>query len=289
MIGELIRTTTQDGLQLQGLLATPEGEAKGVVLLIHGLEGNFYENCFFDDVAQAVTEAGWAFAAVNTRGAGVLASFNTDVPGQYREYGAAREVIEDSLADLGAWLDYLEKRGFKSVLLSGHSLGTLKVVYYQAQRQDPRVKGIVLMGAVDYHSFARETAGEHLEEYLEEAKEMVAVGRGEEFTPKAWHFLTLMSYRSFYDWFRPDSPARIFEFSQPDFAYSQLQSLKVPLLVLQGEKDQYLQNPQASLALISQHTAKCAPMLIKGADHWYSGGTEQLKQSLRDWLAPFSP
>lgn len=289
MIGELVRTKTADGLKLQGLLVSPPTSSQSVVLHIHGLEGNFYENEFFDTVGESVSAAGFSFCPVNTRGAGVLASFNTDVSGQYQEYGAAREVVEDCQLDIQAWADYLESRGFGSLILSGHSLGTLKVIDYQSQRQDPRVKGIILMGAVDYASFAEETAGDNFERYLAEAKRMIDLNKGEELAPKQWHFLTLMTYRAFYDWFNHQSPARIFEYSKPDFTYPQLHSLQVPVLVLQGEKDQYLKDPRAFLDLISKHTRSCTPVLITGADHWYNGGLEQLRRTLRDWLAPFLP
>ncbi|MDP2874453.1 MAG: alpha/beta fold hydrolase [bacterium] len=284
MIGELVRTKTSDGLKLQGLLVQPAAPSRGVVLHIHGLEGNFYENDFFDDVGAAVTEAGFSFCTVNTRGAGVITSFNTDTAGTYKDYGASRELINDCLLDIEAWLTFLTDRGFSFIILSGHSLGTLKVVHYQSVKQDSRVKGLILMGAVDYAHFAEETSGADFDKYLAEAKQMIDKGKGDEFAPIKWH-----SYSSLYDWFSKQSLARIFEFSKPDFAYPQLKSLRVPVLVLQGEKDQYLQNPQVSLDLISKHTQQCTPVLITGADHWYNGGLEQLRQSLRVWLTQFSP
>lgn len=284
-----MRVTTSDGLKLQGLLSLPSVSPKGVVLHIHGSEGNFYENEFFDEVGAAVTEAGFAFCTVNTRGAGVIASFNTDVAGTYKDYGASRELINDCLLDIEAWLNFLVGRGFSFIVLSGHSLGTLKVVHYQSTKQDPRVKGLILMGAVDYAHLAEETAGADFDKYLAEAKRMIDLSKGEELAPKQWHFLTLMTYRAFYDWFNHQSPARIFEYSKPDFTYPQLHSLRVPVLVLQREKDQYLKDPQASLDLISKHTKDCTPVLIKGADHWYNSGLEQLRRTLRDWLAQFSP
>lgn len=289
VIGELVRTKTSDGLKLQGLLVQPASPSRGVVLYTHGVEGNFYENEFFDDVGAAVIEAGFSFCTVNTRGAGVLTSFNTDTAGSYKDYGASRELVNDCLLDIDAWLAFLQGRGFSSMILSGHSLGTVKVVHYQSTKQDQRVKGIILMGAVDYAHFVEETAGAEFGKYLAEAKRMIDLGKGDEFAPKNWHFLTLMTYSTFYDWFNKQSQARIFEFSKSDFAYPQLHSLCVPVLVLQGEKDQYLKDPLASLDLVSTHTQKCTPVLIKGADHWYNGGLEQLRLTLRDWLTQFPP
>ena len=113
---------------------------------------------------------------------------------------------------------------------------------------------------------------------------MIEEGKGKNFVPQDWHFLTFMSAESYYDWFKKNSKARIFEFSKPNFQYPQLLSIKDPVLVLQGEKDQYTEDPQKSLDLISSHAKNCTPVLVKNADHWYNGGIEQMKQAVKKWL-----
>jgi len=286
MEGKSARITTKDGLKLQGILCYPKKKtSNSVVLHIHGLEGNFYENEFFDDLAEVVTESNFTFCAVNTRGAGTVTDFVTNKPGNYKKYGAAYELVNHCLIDIAAWIDFLAKEaGFKNIILSGHSLGTIKVAYYLSQTQDKRVKGLILLAAVDYCSLEEKQAGKKFEKYLKKAEAMIKRGEGKNFVPQDWHFLTFMSAESYYDWFKKNSKARIFEFSKPSFTYPQLSSIKIPVLILQGEKDQYIEDPQKSLDLISSHTQTCTPILVKNADHWYNGGIEQMKQTVKRWL-----
>lgn len=286
MFGELVRAVTKDKLKLQGLLVSPKKPASRVVLYIHGLEGNFYENEFIGDLAEAINEAGFAFCAVNTRGAGVLTDFVSDKTGTitYSSVGAAKELVDDVLTDIQAWIDFLTKRGFKEFVLCGHSLGTIKVIHYQGTKQNPKVKGIILLEPVDYTSFAEQTAGKNFEKYLEKAKKLIDEGKGKELLPDNWHFLVKCSAQTYWDWFRKDSPARIFEFSKKDFNYSQIASLKIPVLAIAGDKDQYIKDTKHTLDLICLHTKDCTPVLIKGGDHWYNGVTSQLQRGVRSWL-----
>jgi len=43
-----------------------------------------------------------------------------------------------------AWITVVADLGFHRVALLGHSLGAMKVPYYQAQRQDPRVADMIV-------------------------------------------------------------------------------------------------------------------------------------------------
>jgi pimeloyl-ACP methyl ester carboxylesterase len=58
-------------------------------------------------------------------------------------------VESEEVRDLAAWIDFAEDRGFKKVVLVGHSAGWAAVRKYQAETQDERVVGVVLAsGAV---------------------------------------------------------------------------------------------------------------------------------------------
>lgn len=43
---EFVRTRTPDNLILQGLLSEPAKKSDSVILHIHGMSGNFWENSF---------------------------------------------------------------------------------------------------------------------------------------------------------------------------------------------------------------------------------------------------
>ena len=47
----LHRITTSDGIELVGLLYEPEVATKKILVHVHGMAGNFYENKFLDAIA----------------------------------------------------------------------------------------------------------------------------------------------------------------------------------------------------------------------------------------------
>ena len=52
-------------------------------------------------------------------------------------------LFEDIVYDIDTGLDFLEARGMQELILAGHSMGSIRITYYQASTQDPRVKALV--------------------------------------------------------------------------------------------------------------------------------------------------
>ena len=65
---ELVRINSNDGIQMPGILYTPDKTSKKIVIHVHGLNGNFYENNFLDSVSKSYTDKGFAFLTFNNRG-----------------------------------------------------------------------------------------------------------------------------------------------------------------------------------------------------------------------------
>ncbi|TAN57334.1 hypothetical protein EPN15_04780 [Patescibacteria group bacterium] len=87
----LVRTYTSDKLQLDGLIFEPDKKSRIVVLHIHGMAGNFYENYFLDQMAKQFTAAGYAFLPGNTRGHDFIADFK--IAGPKEKYKRAGQIF----------------------------------------------------------------------------------------------------------------------------------------------------------------------------------------------------
>ena len=62
------RIYTKDGIELFGLLYEPDSKSNTVLVHVHGMGGNFYENKFLDAIAETLTSNGIAFFTFNNRG-----------------------------------------------------------------------------------------------------------------------------------------------------------------------------------------------------------------------------
>ena len=84
-----------------------------------------------------------AFGVIKTRN--VLAKKEETI-------GSWNERLADTDEDIAAYLDEAERRGYRHIVLAGHSLGANKVIYYLSRHHDPRVEHFILMSPanVDY-------------------------------------------------------------------------------------------------------------------------------------------
>ena len=59
--------------------------------------------------------------------------------------GSWNERFADTDGDIAAYLNEAEQRGYRHIVLAGHSLDANKVVYYLSRHHDSRVEHFILM------------------------------------------------------------------------------------------------------------------------------------------------
>jgi alpha-beta hydrolase superfamily lysophospholipase len=288
MNAKFLRATTDDKLILQGLLYMPEKAAERVILHIHGMSGNFYENRFLDAMAEEFTNKGWAFLVPNTRGHDYIADFPIDGPQEKSvRIGNYREIFEDCLKDLKTWMDAAEAQGFKKIVLQGHSLGAVKAAYYLAKTQDKRIGKLILASPPDMVALG-EQEKQHKQK-LELAKKMTDEGEADEIMPGKvwdWYHLTPQTYLNF---FQRGNEIDVFNTYDKQKPSKTLQAIKIPTLGFCGSKDDaniYL--AEESMQVIKQKTPNVPVFDIKvveGAPHSYFGHEKEVAELITTWLA----
>lgn len=132
---ELVYVETADGVLLEGAVIRPAGPEPRppAIVWVHGLTGRFYSPMSVT-IGRELAGRGFVFVTGNNRGH----DFGTLVRrrGQPVLAGGGWERFEESPYDVAAWTGYAAGLGGRGVVLLGHSLGALKVAYYQAERQD---------------------------------------------------------------------------------------------------------------------------------------------------------
>ena len=143
MMVDLVNVTTRDGIRLDGTWRKPSVQRASrlgvdVVILHHGVGGNFYSPGMFEPYSDALLEQGCAVLRVNNRGHDPM---SRAVVGEgVKQLGAAYEGMEDCTYDWEAWVDFAQAAGYQRIGLWGHSLGATKSIYYMATQHDPRAQ-----------------------------------------------------------------------------------------------------------------------------------------------------
>src|SRR3989344_240782 len=178
----IVQVKTPDDVWLYGLYLRPENSGT-IFVNIHGTASNFYEGYFIEVLAQQFWSEGISMLSTNNRGAGVYDA--------YQKTGAAVENFEDCLIDIDAWIELAIKERFKNIILSGHSLGTEKIVYYMSNgKYADKVSSIILLGPADSYGSHRVLDGKvnprllEVEKLLKESEELVRQNKADTFLPR---------------------------------------------------------------------------------------------------------
>jgi len=290
MRGEIVRTYAEDNLGLQGMLCRPRSATPRLALHVHGSYGNFYENLFLDNVADAYAASGTAFLPVNTRGHDYYADLKMKRPeGGYdsRRVGGILEQFRDCLLDIRAWIDFAQSQGFTTVLLQGHSLGAMKAAYYCSQTGDARVKALFLISPPDILGTVRKSFDRDIIRRLALAEELAArnpdllMPDGTSYDP-----ISAGNYLSLYD-----DPEIAGMFSFPNKPNSILSSLALPVHAAIGQKDEYITRDAEELMGLLGQSVGSAPQftgrVIRDANHVYDDREGKLGSVLADWASRY--
>jgi pimeloyl-ACP methyl ester carboxylesterase len=156
------------GRSVQGALFAPQGKRASVgVVLVHGVESYWYQG---PPMFLAGELAARGYAALGYNGAHSGESFRSSE-------------FETAVAEVGAAIAYMKSRGYQTIVLAGHSLGTPIVEHYQGAEPDPTVKALALYGPhINIPKITRDSllGPELYERFRAECRELVASGKGEE-------------------------------------------------------------------------------------------------------------
>lgn len=294
MRGELVRTFTEDGLELQGLFCQ-SAEANGISLLhIHGFTGNFYEARFVDHIAKQAAKRGYAFLTVNTRGHDYRSGFikKTASGLTHVRIGTAYEVLEECIFDIKAWIDFLQERGYSKVILQGESAGPLKTVFYQHQTQDERVRGLVLISPVDHIGLQRMVIRDKYDEAVSVARQLIEDGKADELMPRVycplWEFP--ISAKTYLNAFGPNTKSGIFSFHNPNAGFEALSTIECPILVTYGTVEEAVVGNKVEEALSTikrkaKSSKRCDTAIIRDAPHDYLNHENELSETIGNWIA----
>ncbi|MDD5464599.1 MAG: DUF1749 domain-containing protein [Candidatus Moranbacteria bacterium] len=282
----IAQVETKDNLWLHGLYLSPP-KSKAIFINIHGTGSNFYEEDFIEIFAKRFSKMGIALLATNNRGAGIYDA--------YQKIGAAVEKFEDCLIDIDAWIEFALNKGYKKNFLSGHSLGTEKIVYYMSNgKYRDKITSLVLLAPSDSFGSHRLLDGNknprslHVAKLLKQADNLMKKGRGDTFLAKdaygsregimpksAASFLDFLGLKSELSNVLPFATKKLEAFSK----------IKIPILAVIGDQKEYTAiSILDALKLMEQENKRTQTFQIKNCDHDFQGKEKELANIVSKFL-----
>ena len=276
----LVRIATQDGVWLDGLVAEPRGRRRAALVWVHGLGSVFSSGQpLTRELSARLTAAGIAYVKLNNRGHDVVAGRGRHLA------GAAFERFEDSVKDIRAMIAFARRRGYRRIVLAGHSTGANKVLHYAARVRDRRVSGIILVGPVsDVAAEVRRLGARELRRRVA-AAERIARRDPQGLVPRAWGFWSARRYVSLY---RPGETEDVFPYYRPNARWTAFRSVRCPVAAILGSRDEYLDRPAREVIEAFRRNAARARSftgaVVPRARHGFQNNERELADLVVRWI-----
>jgi pimeloyl-ACP methyl ester carboxylesterase len=281
---DLILIETEDKVALNGLLWEPQKAGDSLVVMVPGgtTGAALFPAHDYSPLANALTDNGYAFLLCNMR-----ASYNNS----YAEYS-------DAVKDIAAFVAYAKSKGYARIAILGISLGGPRMAQYVAERNDPAVKAVGFIASIpspylEFQVRSSDADKRRLEDTLRHARDLIAQGKGQQpvgFDNWFPGFVSVMgSAKALISFFgAPSDPS-----APSSIKYGP--QIKVPALVIHGDKDELALPPNAQRIYDSLTASPQRDLVwVEGASHYLTPGplAESYARLTVDWLArnfPASP
>jgi len=261
---QLVSLHTADSVRLDGVLYQPLKPTPVGLMLVHGYGGTFY-GAYFRQLGQAAAERGITTLALNMRD---------------HDNGPKTSDFTDNQTDIATGVAQLRSLGISQIVLLGQSMGTNRVLYYEAAAADPAIAATVLVSGPgnlfqwNVWQFGHEKAQQSVDEALRmradgHDRDLMLVDLGPLgkalYTPRY-----LLSLRG------PEAK------SDP---YQNIAKVKNPVLILQGKADKLIEPDIAErLRKAAADNPKVTLVYVEGADHGFSQQQPALAERVLGWI-----
>ena len=283
MLVDLIRVTAADGMELDGAFFAPAPDAApagpiDAAMVIHGSGRNFYTPATAA-MAEDLRRAGYAALTINTRGHDtVWVDRQTGVA-----EGNAYEILDNNRQDLRAGIDYLTSLGYQRIAILGQSMGAVKVTYYAAVENDPRVVAVVPISPVRLSCsyYLESPDADEFRANLETADRMEAEGRAMDLFYVDFPIKEMFSAMAYIDKHGPLERYNVIR---------HVPQIRVPLFVLSGSTETHtrlLDVPQ-DMITAAVNSPRAEYLVLEGGTHSLTNMMPEAGQAVVNWLASLS-
>jgi pimeloyl-ACP methyl ester carboxylesterase len=293
MYAEVLKELAHDGTELFGLAHDPDGPRDLAIVYVHGL-GSTGRSHLADGLARRLPPRGVGVIRGDLRECDLLRIDELPTEGRVRKGGGAYHPFQAGVADAKLWIDVALRRGYQSVVVFGHSLGSLRATHLIAEELLPQVVGLVLASTADLIAMhASRYDEETLQEYLTLARHYLEQGQGDEIMPPECSVGLMrqpISARSYVDRFGNGAwdVMDLFDRGSPT-AFAALRRIAIPILATFGTRNETVPSERLDHAFDRlRQEAVLAPSfethVFEGADHFYLGFADQVADRVAKWM-----
>lgn len=279
----IIEIQTPKKFLLNGFWFGPKNPSTAIIW-IHGLASSAFSKL---GIVEKLVGRDTAVITFNNRGSATVnrtRKINPKKKGgmEYVLSGGAHEVFTESIDDIQGAIDFARKQGAKKIFLAGHSTGAQKSAYFAAKK-GKSVSGIILLAPMSDYAGAVKEDAKALKDGVKAARMLVAAGKGTTIVPGWW-----TDAQRFLSLYNGESAEEVFPYAFLGRVPTTYRAVKVPMLVLLPEEDEYRDRPMREIAAWfakEQRSKRFGIEIFKGADHSFTGKEMAVAKTIREWIS----
>lgn len=278
----VIEIVTPKKFILNGLWFGPRRPSR-TIIWVHGLGSSAFSKL---EIVRRLADKSTSVITFNNRGHDKAAIVARTNGGKKVLAGASHEVFTDCADDIQGVINFVRKAGIQHIYLAGHSTGCQKSIYWASRKKAHGVKGIILLAPIsDYSAELMLQGKQRLARAAAAAHALVRRGKKHELLPAdMWH--DTFDAQRFLSLYTPDSVEEIFSYAQPKKIPRILKSVRVPLLVLLAERDEYGDRPAKRIAQWFEKHLACNHkiLVIRKSPHSFLASERTVAAAIRRWI-----
>ena len=281
---ELVRINSIDGIEQPGILYNPNNPTDRIVIHVHGLNGNFYENRFLDTIAKSYTENNYAFLTFNNRGRDFITELLKE--DNFTIIGGSLERFKDCILDIDGAVNWVKNKGYNEIILEGHSYGCNKALYYYTHKKSDSIKKIVLLAPCDIPSEVKKfLSKEEYDKAKIDSTKLVKDGKENDLIDFSVMANGKIAAGTYYYDFLPGGENDFIRYVDGENGKSELlNGIDVPTLIIFGDVDECVltQPIEVVKKYLVNNLRGCNIQIISGADHSYTGRYVELGKLIKN-------
>ncbi len=259
---------------------------KRAFIFLHGLSGSAFS---MGDMLDTLVDKDSAVLNFNNRGFEWVSTLRRRVKkdSERAKGGAAHEVFTDCMDDIEGAITFARRQGAKNIYLIGHSTGCQKSIYWASKKNGGRaVKGIILLGPIsDYEAELKRQGKAKILKATSVAHQLVRRGHKHELLQKEIWPETLDAQR-FLSLYNPDSAENVFPYGRAHKIPRTLLCVKIPVLVVWAEHDEYGDRPAKEIAAwFEEHLYTGEVVIVPKIGHGFKGVEKEVATHIRNFIS----
>ncbi len=266
---------------LNGLWFGPK-KPKRVIVWVHGLGSSLFAKA---TLAEELLDGQTAVVMFNNRGHDKVTSVRK-TNGAYLRAGAVHEIFTDCVDDIQGAINFVKKQKAKDIYLVGHSTGCQKAVYW-AFKKGRGVKGIIILGPMsDYAAELMAQGKKAIKKAAAFARAHVKKGKGNVMLPEnIWRWPWIADAQRFLSLYTGSSAEEIFTYWDESRTPRTLRSVRIPILVLLAEREEFSDTPAKQIASwFNKHLQNGHAVVVPKVGHSFKGGEKIVARAIRNML-----